>query len=163
MFKIKLLILLLFSLIFYSCSTSNQSNLNKFDLNYIGGKEDGLQLKNLLTSYFKSMKMFDENSDLKLSANINHEQRLYITNSNNTSNREQVVSTIDVSIFDKQKNCKVYEKNNLVSQYYVFASTIKFTSNNKAIDRIKYNNAEILVIDLARELINEPLDCLDEK
>ena len=55
MYKIKLLILLLISFIFISCTKNGIEKLDsKFSLGYISGEYDGLVLKNLLTDYLLS-------------------------------------------------------------------------------------------------------------
>ena len=45
MFRIKLLILLLTSLLFFSCTKNNNQNKIKYSVGYIGGEYDGLILK----------------------------------------------------------------------------------------------------------------------
>ena len=56
MSKIKLLILLLFSITLINCSNSNNQNINKskFKVSYIGGGYDGLVLKKLLLANLQS-------------------------------------------------------------------------------------------------------------
>ena len=79
MFKIKLSILLLTSIFFYSC-TNNQihSSDQKYSLEYIGGGYDGLLLKNYLLSSLKNLDIYDPNSNYKIKANIIHSSNIYI-------------------------------------------------------------------------------------
>ena len=87
MFRIKLLILLLTSSFILSCTNNKNSNYEKkFSLSYIGGEYDGLLLKNYLLSGLKNLKIYDQNSNIEIIANISHSTNLYITNIDNTFN-----------------------------------------------------------------------------
>ena len=143
MSKIKLLILLLFSFILASCASTNSSNY-KFKLDYIGGGSDGLIYSNYLNAHLKSLNMFDALSNYSIDTSLEHQQKVFITNVNNTSDREMITSKIATKINDNLKNCIVLEYSDDVQQQYVIASNINFTSNNKAVDNIKRSNTEIL-------------------
>ena len=46
--------------------------------------------------------MFDENSNYEIQADISHSQSLYVTNIDNTSEREKIDSSLNAKIFDKE-------------------------------------------------------------
>jgi hypothetical protein len=146
MYKIKLLILLLVSINIVSCS---QNNLNKKDISYsvgyIGGEYDGLILNNLLTNYMKLSNVYDQTSRYELRASINHASDIFITNIDNTSDRENITSNLTISIIDERYNCETFYYNDSLSQFYIYASSDKFISNQKALEKIKFDNTEALV------------------
>ena len=153
MSKIKLLILLLTSFIIIACTVSHQPS-RQFKLNYIGGNEDGLIFSNILHSHLESFGIFNSNSNYQINSSINHEQNLYITNVNKTSDREMIISTISAEIFDQNQNCIIYIYKNKVKQFYVITANINYTSNKKAVEGIKRENAEALSKKLIYSLIN---------
>ena len=127
MYKIKLLTLLLVSLINVSCIENKTSYPNiKYSLAYIGGEFEGLILKNYLMNYLSSY-------------------NLYITNIDNTSDRTNIQSTLNVEIRDKENNCPINNFYKSVSQFYIFADGSKYLSNNTAVEKIKKENTEVLV------------------
>ena len=87
MFKIKLLILLLNSLLLLSCINNRPDNEIKLSVAYIGGEYDGLLLSNQLRSHLKNLNMLDDSSDLQIQASISHSSSVFITNIDNTSDR----------------------------------------------------------------------------
>ena len=98
MSKIKLSILLLISFFIFSCTNNqikNHSN-QKYSLAYIGGEYDGLLLKNYLISSLKNLNIYDQNSNFEIQANINHSTNLYITNIDNTSDREKINTKLSI-------------------------------------------------------------------
>ena len=152
MFKIKLSILLLTSLFTFSCTNNqiNQSN-QKYSLAYIGGEYDGLLLKNNIISNLKGLNLYDQNSNLEIKANISHNSNLYITNIDNTSDREKINTKLSVQINDKNFDCKIFEEEINISQFYIYASSDKFLSNQSASKEIKKDNTESAV----RQFINK--------
>ena len=152
MSKIKLSTLLLTSLIVFSC-TNNQINKSnqKYSLSYIGGEYDGLLLKNNLTSVLKNLKIYDEDSNFEIQANINHSSNLYITNIDNTSDREKINTKLSIKIINKKSNCISFNDEITVSQFYIYASSDKFLSNQAAVKKIKKDNTESTV----RKFINK--------
>lgn len=160
MFKIKLLILLLINFLFISCVQHEaEKNSLKFKVGYIAGEYDGLVLKNILNSYLNSRDMLDEYSPYKIKANISHSSNLYITNIDNTSDRERITSSISIIIEDDISGCQVYIHNHSISQFYIFASSDLFLSNKKAVKEIKKNNTEELVKGFLRKLKITNLNC----
>ena len=97
MFKIKLLILLLNSLLLLSCINNRPDNEINLSVAYIGGEYDGLLLSNQLRSHLKNFNMLDDSSDLQIQASISHSSSVFITNIDNTSDREKITSSITVS------------------------------------------------------------------
>ena len=153
MSKIKLSILLLISLFIINCSSSNNliKNNNEYSLEYIGGGYDGLVLKKQLTSMLRGFRSFDQNSKKTIKAEINHETEIFVTNIDNTSDRERVMTTLQVRVYNKELDCVIFKFNDEISQFYIYASSEKFLSNTKAVESIKYNNTEELV----RNFIND--------
>ena len=88
MFKIKLLILLLISYLITSCINNTEDYKFKMNVAYIGGEYEGLILSNQLKSQLNNFNMLDINSQYEVQANISHSQGLYITNIDNSSDRE---------------------------------------------------------------------------
>ena len=144
MFKIKLLILLLSSIL-VSCTTSLKVDNPKLDLNYTAGGVDGLIMNNMLTNYLQNYNLFDKNSNFKVDAHISHNTNFFITNIDNTSERNLVSSTLNITIINKVKNCEIYQSNNEISQFYIVVSSNQFTSNDAAYEKIKKENTENLV------------------
>ena len=161
MSKIKLSILLLISLFIINCSSSNNlpKNNNEYSLEYIGGGYDGLVLKKQLTSMLRGFKSFDQNSKKTIKAEINHETEIFVTNIDNTSDRERVVTSLKVKVYDKELDCVIFRFNDEISQFYIYASSEKFLSNTKAVESIKYNNTEELVKNFVNDLIKIKSGC----
>jgi hypothetical protein len=137
MSKIKLSILLLISFFVFSCSNNQFNNSNqKYSLAYIGGEYDGLLLKNYLMGSLKSLDMYDQNSNFEIKSSINHGSDLFITNIDNTSDREKINTNLSIKIINKKSNCVVYDYEINVSQFYIYASSEKFLSNRVAVKKI---------------------------
>ena len=143
MFKIKLLILLLTSFFFSSCA-NQQINYSgqKYSLAYIGGGFDGLLLKNYLLSSLKNLDIYNPNSNYQINANINHSSGLYITNINNTSDREKITTNLSIQIIDTLSQCQILNEQINLSQFYIYASSDKLLSNQTAAREIKKDNTE---------------------
>ena len=160
MFKIKLLILLLTSLIFLSCTKKNINQDNyKYSIGYIDGELDGLVLKALLKNNLFNFGVYDKESSLEINADIKHSSSLFITNLDNTSDRKRMNTYLSVRIVDQIKNCKIYNFEEGVSQFYIFADSNQYTSNAKAEEKIKKQNTEILVKDFINNLIKSEKIC----
>ena len=159
MFKIKLLISLLASLIFISCANSNKKNNIQLSISYIGGEYDGLLLSNKLKGYLNNFGMLNENSIYEVRGNISHTSNLFVTNIDNTSDRENISSSIELKIYDKELDCYSHTYKDDVSQYYVLASSDKFMSNSTAVEEIKAVNTDNLVRGFVNSLNNNMLDC----
>ena len=160
MFKTKLLILLLINFLFISCTKENTvQNTLKFKVGYIGGEYDGLLLKNTLNSYLNAQNIYDELSQYEIKANITHGSNLYITNTDNTSNRERITSAISIRIVDNKSACQIYVYNQSISQFYIFAASDLFLSNKKALREIKKNNTDELVKRFIKNLNQTDLSC----
>ena len=152
MSKIKLSTLLLISFFVFSCTNNQINDSNqKYSLAYIGGEYDGLLLKNYLTIGLKNMKIYDQNSNFEIQANINHSANLYITNIDNTSDREKINTKLSFNIKDNESNCIVFKDEIIVSQFYIYASSDKFLSNQVAVKKIKKDNTASTV----RQFINK--------
>ena len=160
MSKIKLSILLLISSLIFSCA-NNQINYSdqKYSMAYIGGEYDGLLLKNYLQSSLKNLDIYDQNSKFRIQATINHSSNLFITNTDNTSDREKISTTLYITIKNINKNCQVYNEEINVSQFYIYASSDKFLSNQKAVKEIKKDNTEATVKQLINELLVNRYKC----
>lgn len=145
MSKIKLLILFLISLNVISCTNYQRDNDIKLSIGYISGSYEGLLLSNQLKSYLNNLNMLDNDSIYEVRANISHSGSVFITNIDNTSDRERINSSINISIFDKKMDCLVYNFNDTTSQFYVLAASDKFLSNKVASESIKIENTEYFV------------------
>jgi len=159
MFKTKLLILLFSCLLFTSCiETKLNFDVNKFTIGQISSDEDGLIAKNLLTIHLNSHQLIDQRSEFKIIGNIKHDTNLYITNIDNTSDRENISSELSLNILDKN-NCIVYKFDDTSSQFYLYASSEKFKSNTAAIKKIKFSNTEYLVKQFLHDIYGKSLFC----
>ncbi len=163
MSKIKLSILLLIKISLVSC-TSNIGSINyKTSVAYVDGEYDGLVLSNQLKSHLNNFGMFDKNSNFEIQADISHSQNLYVTNIDNTSEREKIDSSLNAKIFDKKLSCITYTYNETISQFYVLASSDQFISNSTAVEEIKFENTEYLVKKLVNRLSEEAFVCDEQK
>ena len=163
MSKIKLLILLLINVSLISC-VSNTENFNfKLSVAYIGGEYDGLVLSNQLKSHLNNFGMFDRSSRYEIQANISHSQNLYITNIDNTSDREKINSSVDIKILNKELNCFTHSYSETITQFYILASSDQFISNTTAVEEIKIENTEYLVKKFLNSLSKEEFVCDEQK
>ena len=158
MFKIKLLILLLSSIL-VNCATSPKVNNPKLDLNYISGGVDGVIMDNMLTNLLQNYGLYDGNSKFKLDASISHKSDFFITNIDNTSERNLVSSSLRINIIDQVDNCEIYQSNNEISQFYIVVSTKQFTSNDAAQEKIKKENTENLIKLFLEDYLFNTYDC----
>ena len=162
MSKIKLLTLLLISFFFVNCSSSDYQvkDSQRYSLDYIGGGYDGLVLKKQLISKLRGFGFYDQNSRKSIQSEITHNTEVFVTNIDNTSEREEVTSLLKIRIFDTKLNCVIFRFEDRISQFYIYASSEKFLSNTKALETIKYNNTEELVKSFTKSLIKIKFVCL---
>ena len=163
MFKIKLLILLLISYSLASCISNNRENDFKISVAYIGGEYDGLVLSNLLSSQLNNFGMLDKNSIYEVQANIFHSRNLYITNIDNTSDREKIDSSVNMKIYNKELKCFTHIYSETISQFYILASSDQFISNSTAVEEIKTENTEYLIKKFINSLSKDAFDCDEQK
>ena len=163
MFKIKLLILLLINYLITSCINNTEDYKFKMNVAYIGGEYEGLILSNQLKSQLNNFNMLDINSQYEVRASIAHSQGLYITNIDNTSDRERINTSANISIFDKKLDCYTYSYSETISQFYVLASSDQFISNSTATEEIKIDNTEYLVKKFFNSLSESAFICNDIK
>ena len=160
MSKIKLLILLLTSIYLIGCVDQKfkRNNLD-FQLGYIGGEYDGLQLSKQLKSDLQNFNLLNSNSPLTIEASIKHKTSVFITNIDNTSEREKITSELSVKIYDQIQECYAYAYTNELNQFYIYAPANKFISNKSAVKKIKKTNTERLVKDFINQLLYAKLNC----
>ena len=159
MSKIRLSILLLISFFISSCTNHQNNHSNqKYSLSYVRGEYDGLLLKNYLISSLKNLDIHDEDSNFEIKADVSHSSILYITNIDNTSDREKINTQLTIQILDKSSNCEVFRNEIHVSQFYIYASSDRFLSNQEAVKKIKRDNTKSTV----RKFINK-LKNIDNK
>ena len=103
--------------------------------------------------------MLDRSSNYEIRASISHSSSLFVTNIDNTSDRERVTSVINIEIFDKEKNCFTYSFKSDVSQFYILASSDKFISNKSALEEIKLESTEYLTKKFINNLSKDSFDC----
>ena len=159
MFKIKLLILLLSSVFILSCSSDQKINQVKLSVGYIGGEYDGLLLQNQLRSHLNNLDMLDEKSKYQIQASISHSSNVFVTNIDNTSDREKIKSFLDLKIYNKDTECYSYIYSDNISQFYILAPSDNFGSNKIAVQKIKFENTEYFVKDFINDLTREKLIC----
>ena len=160
MFKTKLLISLLISFIFLSCTRDTlDRDITKYSLAYTGGEYDGLILNNLLKSDLSNFMAYDDNSNLRIEPNISHSTELFISNIDNTSDRMRIKSTITAKIVDIRFKCDTRTFKEDVIQFYLFADTEKYISNSVAEKKIKEENTEILVRNFINKILKTDNKC----
>jgi len=160
MFKIKLLILLLINLTIISCTQTPMPAIsNNLSMAYISGEYDGLLLKNFLTNNLKSLNIYNQNSQYEVQSKINHKKKIYITNIDNTSDRENITTTLKVKIVDKNKKCTIFNNNFVASQFYIYVSGDQFISNQAAVKKIKKDNTEAVVKKFVNKLNQIEFQC----
>ena len=152
MYKIKLLILLLTSTAIFSCNSSQNFNSNsyKYRVAYIDSEYSGLLFSNLLTSYLKNNNSYSTNSNIIISGSINHSGEVYITNTNNTSDREKITTTLKLTVYDNETDCLIDKYEESIDQFYIYAPAAKILSNKNAKIKIERSNTEVL----AKRFIN---------
>ena len=160
MFKIRLLILLLSSVLIFSCTYQKSKNKNQYSIGYIGGSVDGLLLKNLLTNHLELLDMHHIDSIYEIQTSIKHSSNLYVTNIDNTSDRKQILSSYYKNVINKEQNCDVFSSELYIKQFYVFASNDKFLSNQKAEKEIRKDNIDNLVKKLINQIDDLEINCL---
>ena len=159
MYKIRLLILLFTSLVFISCTNNNKSSEFQLSVAYISGEYDGLLLSNQLKSNLNNFGMLNTYSNYEIQGYITHSSNLFITNIDNTSDREKIESSIELKIYDKLNKCFTFKFNEDVSQFYILSASDKFTSNKTAVEEIKFSNTEYFVKKFINSLTKESFVC----
>ena len=107
--------------------------------------------------------MIDDNSRYEIRSNIGHSTGVYVTNIDNTSDRESITSELSLIVYDKELDCTAYSYNNKIYQFYIYASNEKFISNKTALKKIKNENTEELVKKFTNRLMNENIKCEAKK
>ncbi len=159
MFKIKLLILLSLSFLFSCTNNQNIELSEKFHISYIDGGEDGLYLSNILKYKLIAADLLDNNSNYKILATIEHQNNFYITNIDNTSDRNNIDSTLEIKIIKNESECLAYSFDDNIQQFFLVSPSTKFLSNEMAEETIKKENANILLDVFINELRQTKLDC----
>tara|TARA_B100000989_G_scaffold299043_1_gene292431 strand:- start:1023 stop:1514 length:492 start_codon:yes stop_codon:yes gene_type:complete len=163
MYKIRLLILLLSSIFFFSCSTSKFDQKKKLNVGYIGGEYDGLLLSNQLMAYLSNFNLYDKKSIYQIEGKIKHSSNLFITNIDNTSDRKRVVSKIELQIYNRILNCYTFSYTDNTSQFYILAPSDKFMSNKSAMEKIKFENTDYLVKKFLNSITDRNFICNEKK
>ena len=107
--------------------------------------------------------MLDDSSDLQIQASISHSSSVFITNIDNTSDREKITSSINLNIYDKNSDCYTYSYNDGVAQFYILASSDNFGSNNRATQQIKFENTDYFVKKFINGITIDELVCNEKK
>jgi len=110
-----------------------------------------------------SNNFYNGSSYFTINASIDHGDEIYITNIDNTSDRERIKSSIKINIYDELNKCVVFRYDESISQFYVIVSSKFFESNNFAKEEIQEQNTEILVDLFINTLIsneNKELKCI---
>ena len=90
---------------------------------------------------------------------MSHSTNLYITNIDNTSDRERVTSNIELKIYNSQLSCFTHSFKDQVTQFYILAPGDKFVSNKSAVEKIKDDNVDYFVKKFISGLTISDLDC----
>ena len=112
--------------------------------------------------WFKNLKVYEQNSNYEIQANIKHITTSYITNIDNTSDREKINTRLSIRIINKQSNCIVYDDEISISQFYIYASSDKFLSNQVAVKKIKKDNTESTVRQFINKIKNLMVSVMDK-
>ena len=112
-----------------------------------------------LKNSLMDVQALDKNSKFKITGKIKHTDDIFVTNIDNTSDRQRVDSSIEILIEDLQGKCPTYNYNDQISQFYVFASSEKFVSNQLAEKKIRSQNTEVLVNNFIKNVIYKDLYC----
>ena len=84
---------------------------------------------------------------------------MFITNIDNTSERESVNTTLNVEIINLNNECVLFKGEFFSSQFYIYASSDKFLSNQAALKKIKKDNTEKAVKMLINEIKKSDFKC----
>ena len=163
MYKIRLLILLFISLAFTSCTNNNKSSEFQLSVAYISGEYDGLLLSNQLKSNLNNFGMLNTYSNYEIQGSISHSSNLFITNIDNTSDREKIESSIELKIYDKLNECFTLTFNQSISQFYILSASDRYTSNKTAVEEIKFSNTEYFVKKFINSLSKNSFVCDEYK
>ena len=110
-----------------------------------------------------NLDIYDKNSNFEIYASINHDTDLFITNIDNTSDRRRIDTSLSIQIIDNISNCNLLNKEIIVSQFYIFASSDKFMSNQKANIKIRKENTQAAVRKFINELSSISNNCNEKK
>jgi hypothetical protein len=146
MFKTKLLILLLINLIFInSCTTNRLDTGIKYSVGYIGGEYAGFVFKNKLLIHLDGYNLYSKISNYQIRADVNHTTNTYVTNINNTSDRSNIETIMNIEVYDLKNECIVYRWKDDIEQFFIYASNEKFLSNQTASEKINIDNTDQLI------------------
>ena len=99
MFKTKLLILLLINLIFISsCTTNRLDSGMTYSVGYIDGEYTGFVFKNKLLIHLNNYNLYNKISNYQIRADVNHATNTYVTNINNTSDRSNIETIMNIEM-----------------------------------------------------------------
>ena len=91
--------------------------------------------------------------------NISHSSELFITNIDNTSDRIRVDSALTVNVIDERSKCVIHNFEEKISQFYLFADSDRYISNNIAEKKIREENTEALIKNFINELTETETKC----
>ena len=103
--------------------------------------------------------MYDPNSILQIQASLDHSSNLYITNIDNTSDRQKIDTRLSINIINKQLKCTIFSEDIYASQFHIYASGDKFLSNQRASRKIRERNMEALVEKFMNKMIRIQNKC----
>ena len=106
------------------------------------------------------MGLYSDDSFYKLMPNISHSTTLFITNIDNTSDRMKIESELNIEMIDQRFNCVTQKFKESKSQFYIFADSDKYISNNRAEKKIKEDNTDALVKEFINKLKKSKKICI---
>ena len=107
--------------------------------------------------------MYDPLSNFTIQAGVGHSGNVFITNIDNTSDRENVSTRVEINILDKRNDCITFNFNETIDYFYIYASSETFSSNQKAVEEIRYYNTETLIKKFITNLEDSSFICFDTK
>ena len=106
-----------------------------------------------MESKLRGYEIFDKESKFLIKGSISNSTELYITNIDNTSDRELITTSIDLKVVNIEEDCVIFNFNDNISQFYIFSSGDKFISNSQASKRIVENNTDTITQNFVEALI----------
>ena len=73
----------------------------------------------------KNLEVYDQNSNIEIKPTL-VQYKFYITNIDNTSDREKVSTKLSFQVVDTRLNCDLYKDEINISQFYIMPLVINF-------------------------------------
>lgn len=155
MFRIKLLILSLYSLFLLGCVTSFIED-KRFNVSNVADDKFFLY-ENTIIQYLSSMGLYDNlNYEYLITISPNKSEGVFITNIDKNSDRKRISLDVTYTVAKKYYNtnlmCNIFVQNYNRSSSYIIASGEFNTSNRAADEEILNNLIDIITNDFIDDL-----------